>query len=91
MEKKTNLFSLQINHLNTDFLEYLRTALITNYKEEVGTDKEYIMISCPRLIAYELMVIDWAIKILVKHGEVQLFKKSTLEQDRQELEQLSQK
>ena len=78
-----------MNHLNTDFLEYLRTALITNYKEEIGADKEYIMISCPRLIAYELMVIDWAIRILVKHGEVQLFKKSALEQDRESLEMLS--
>ena len=43
---------------------YLRSVLLPNYKETGLLDIKEIMISCPRLIAYELLVVDFAINLL---------------------------
>lgn len=50
-----------------------------------GSDSEYLMISCPRVIEFEIMMIEWAIKLLVKIASQELFKTSTLEKDEKEL------
>ena len=39
------------------------------------------MISSPRLIQYELMIVDWAIDMLEYYAKEELFKRSTLEED----------
>ena len=39
------------------------------------------MISSPRLIGYELMVVEWAIDMLEYYGKEELYKRSTLEED----------
>jgi hypothetical protein len=39
------------------------------------------MISSPRLIEYELMIVDWAIDLLEYYGKESLFKRSILEDD----------
>ena len=52
---------------------------------------DYLMISFPRVIPFELMMIDWAIKILEKHGEIHLFKRSSLESDQAELQLIADK
>lgn len=88
MDKRTDVMNLQADHLCPIFMEYLRSSLLANYKEQDGVDQDYLMISCPRVIPYELMVIDWAIKIMEKHGEVLLLKKSSLDQDLESLDKL---
>ena len=45
-------------------LNYLRSVLTPNYKETGLPDADQIMISCPRIIPYELLVIDFALKLL---------------------------
>ena len=39
------------------------------------------MISSPRLIEYELMILDFAIDLLEFYGKEELFKRTTLAQD----------
>lgn len=39
------------------------------------------MISSPRLLEYELMIVDWAIDLLDYYGKESLFKRTTLEDD----------
>ena len=51
-----------MNRLNDDFLAYLRSVLMQNNYE--GDHKDFIMVSAPRLIEFELMVLDYAIKII---------------------------
>lgn len=53
-----------MERLCTDFLNYLRSVLTPNYKEAGYDDFRDIMISCPRLVPYELMVIDFAVGLL---------------------------
>jgi hypothetical protein len=49
---------------------YLRSVLQTNY---MGSDASYIMISSPRVIDYELLVIDFALDLLESYGKAELF------------------
>ena len=72
------LYSQRVSY---SFLNYLRTVLVPNYKETGLPDADQIMISCPRLIAYELLVIDFAIRLLEYAYKEHLCTKSTLEQD----------
>ena len=60
----------------------------SHYKENDGPDSEYLMVTCPRVIPFELLIFEWAIKLLDKVGETELFKRTTLEQDRDELEKV---
>ena len=48
------------------------------------------MVTSPRVIPFELLIFDWAIKLLDKVGETELFKRTTLEQDQVELEKIRQ-
>ena len=43
------------------------------------------MMTCPRIIRYELLVVDFAQKLLKYYGEQVLFKRSSLEKDMQDL------
>lgn len=54
---------------------YLRSVLQNNYN---GSDSEYIMVSSPRIIEYELLVIEFALDLLEHYGKTELFAKSTL-------------
>lgn len=57
---------------------YLRSVLQNNY---TGPDSQYLMVSTPRVIDYELTIIDFAIDLMECYGKRELFKRSTLEQD----------
>lgn len=46
------------------------------------------MISCPRVIRFEVLIVDWAIKLLEKIGEKELFSRKSLEAEERELEGL---
>ena len=47
------------------------------------------MLSCPRVLDFELMVVEWAIKVLQKHAKTQLMKRSSLEEDLEALDKTS--
>jgi len=51
-------------------MNYLRSVLQNNYS---GSDQEYLMISSPRVIEFELLVIDWALDMLDRLGKEELF------------------
>ena len=42
-------------------MEYLRGALSNHYSEIGGEDSEYLMMTCPRVLDFELLIVDWAI------------------------------
>ena len=46
------------------------------------------MISCPRVIAFEELIIEWSIKLMQKIGKDELFKRRSLEQDQAEMARL---
>ena len=52
--------------------------MASHYAEIGGVDSEYLMLSCPRVIDFELLIIEWAIKILQKVGMEELFKRTSL-------------
>lgn len=62
-----------------DFMNYLRSVLQSNFLDH--EDHCYLMVSCPRVIAYELLVVDFAIKFLDYFGQNYLFKRASLEHD----------
>ena len=78
IETTTEKVRLPPFRISDSFFNYLRSVLQSNYS---GGDQEYLMISSPRLIAYELMVVEWAIDILEYYGKEQLYKRSTLDED----------
>ena len=43
------------------------------------------MISCPRVLEFEKLIIDWGIKLLEKNGQQELFKRSSLEEEQKEV------
>ena len=60
----TEEITLSHQRLCFALLNYLRSVMTPNYKETGLPDADQIMISCPRLIPYELLVIDFAIRLL---------------------------
>ena len=88
IDTTTEKIVLQSHRLCTYLLDYLRSVMSGHYKENDGPDSEYLMVTCPRVIPFELLILDWAIKLLNKVGEAELFKKTTLEQDQAELEKV---
>lgn len=78
----TEVLTLRQQRLSFEMLNYLRSVLVPNYKETGLPDADQIMIVFPRLIAYELLVVDFAIRLL-EHILKELSTKSTLEQDLQ--------
>lgn len=47
------------------------------------------MLSCPRVIAFEQLIVEWAIKLLDRLAQDELFKCRTIQQDQAELKQTS--
>ena len=88
IDTTTEKISLKSHRLCSYLLDYLRSVMSSHYKENDGPDSEYLMVTCPRVIPFELLIFEWAIKLLDKVGETELFKRTTLEQDRDELEKV---
>ena len=78
IETTTEKVRLPPFRISDSFFNYLRSVLQSNY---TGGDQEYLMISSPRLLPYELMIVEWAIDILDYYGKEHLYKRSTLEED----------
>ena len=76
----TEVLTIHHERLSTELLNYLRSVLVPNYKETGLPDADQIMISCPRLIAYELLVVEFATRLL-EHIVKDLSSNTTLEQD----------
>ncbi len=55
---------------------YLRSVLQNNFN---SPDSSYIMVSSPRVIEFEKLVVDFALDMLEHHGKTELFKRATLE------------
>jgi len=81
----TETISVQNYRISEQLFEYLRSTLSGHYAELIGTDSEYLMVTCPRVIAFEEMVIEWAIKLLQKVGKDELFKRRSVDQDEAEI------
>ena len=88
MDKLTDQISVQSHRLSDQFFNYLRQTMTSHYEETGGVDSAYLMISCPRVIDFELLIVDWAIQLLQKIGKDELLKESTLKQDEAELAKL---
>lgn len=78
LETTTEIVRVQASRPSESLMNYLRSVLQNNYQ---GGDSHYIMISTPRLIEYELLVVEFAIDLLEHYGKTELFKRSTLEED----------
>ena len=48
-------------------MNYLRSVLTNNFADE--EDAKFILVSSPRIIKFELLVIDFAIKLLETFGQ----------------------
>lgn len=59
-------------------MSYLRSVLQNNYLE---ADSDYIMVSTPRVINYELLVIEYALDLMESFGKQFLLKRTSLEED----------
>lgn len=79
LETTTEKMKLAPFRPSDSMMNYLRSVLQNNY---TGVDTEYIMISSPRLVEYELMVLDFAISLLEYYGKTELFTRATLQEDR---------
>ena len=78
IETTTEKVKLAAFRISDSYFNYLRSVLQQNY---TGPDQEYLMISSPRLIEYELMIVEWAIDMLEYFGKQELFKRSTLDEN----------
>ena len=64
--------------------------MMKNYEED---DRDFIMVTVPRVLNFELMVLDFAIKLLIewaKLPENKYFMESSVSQDQEKLKQLEQ-
>jgi len=69
-------------------MSYLRSVLTNNFRDH--DDYSYLMVSSPRVIKFEILVIDFAIQILEEIGKTILFKDGvSLDEDRAKLAQTS--
>ena len=64
IDNVTETISLQSHRISEQFFEYMRSTMTYHYGELNGQDSEYLMISCPRVIAFEELIIEWAIKLM---------------------------
>jgi hypothetical protein len=78
VETTTEKVKLAPFRVSESLMNYLRSVLQQNY---TGADQEYLMISSPRLIEYEILVVEFAIDLLEYYGREVLFKRSTLDKD----------
>lgn len=78
VDTTTEKVKLSPYRVSESLMNYLRSVLQQNY---TGADQEYLMISSPRLIEYELMILDFAIDLLEYYGKEVLNKRSTVDED----------
>lgn len=83
LDKTTELLKIKPHKVSTDLLNYLRSVLLNNFTED--EDFKLIHVSTPRVVKFELMIIDFASKLLESYGKTILFKRTSLEQDAQTL------
>ena len=79
IETTTETIVLKSHRLCMELLKYLRSVMGNHYKENNGPDFEYLMVSCPRVLPFELFITEWAINLLEKVGEKQLFNRTSLD------------
>jgi hypothetical protein len=70
IDTTTEIIKLPPFRVSESLMNYLRSVLQSNYN---GPDSDYIMISSPRLIDYELIVLDFAIDLLTHYGKQCLY------------------
>lgn len=63
---------------------------MTNHYQEIdGPDSQYLMISCPRVLKFEMLILEWGLKVLDKISKDELFSRSTLDEDKESLKRVS--
>jgi hypothetical protein len=75
----TELLQVKPFKLSPDLLNYLRSVLMNNF--EGDEDHIFILVSTPRVLAYELLVVEFAIKLLDTYAKKTLLKRSSLAKD----------
>ena len=66
-------------------MNYLRSVLQPNFLDD--EDHSFLMVSCPRVPSFELLVVDFAIRLLQAFGSQFLFKRADLEEDQVSLKE----
>ena len=79
IDKLTEEISLQSFRLNEPLFEYLRSTMTSHYVEMGGVDSEFLMLSCPRVVDFELLCVEWAIKLLQKTALQELLKRRSID------------
>jgi len=60
-------------------MSYVRSILQPNFVND--EDYSFLMVSCPRVPKFELLVVDFVLKLLKAFGENYLLKRTSLEQN----------
>lgn len=60
----TELISVQGERISQPFFEYLRSALQSLYLSTGGSDYEFLMVSSPNVLDFEIFVTQWALKLI---------------------------
>lgn len=60
-------------------LNYLRSVLLNNFVED--EDYKLVHVSTPRVVRFEIMIIDFALTLLESYGKTILLKRTSLESD----------
>ena len=79
IDNVTEIVAVQSHRISEQFFEYMRQTMTYHYVELGGEDSEYLMISCPRVIAFEELIIEWAMKLMQKVGKDELFKRRSVD------------
>ena len=85
IDKLTELIAVQSHRISEPFLEYLRTTMTNHYQEIDGQDSQYLMISSPRVLKFEMLILEWGLKVLKKISKDELYSRSTLDEDKEAL------
>jgi len=63
----TELLKVKYNKVSPEVLSFLRSVLMeSNYEAD---DKKYLMVSSPRVIDFELMVLKFGVELLQEYGK----------------------
>lgn len=60
-------------------MNYLRSVLQPNFLDD--EDHTYLMVSCPRVPDFELLVVDFALRLLRAYGDQSLLQRASVEKD----------
>ena len=82
LDDMTELLKIKHNRVSTGILEYLRSVLMeSNFDHE---DKKYIMVSTPRVVEFEILVVKFAISMLEEYAKMNL--KGSVQKDLDQIE-----